>query len=208
MRRIFIGDIHGCRAELEELLETCRYDAGRDRLYPVGDLVHKGPDSEGVVRLLAKVDAQPVLGNHDLAAIERKSLRDAKLTKWLAKQPMVRVFDDLVLVHAGLHPDWGDRELERHCAQAPGYVANLRYCRSNGERPSVDWPPPGDPFAPWDHFYSGRRRVVFGHWARRGLVVSDQVIGLDTGCCYGGWLSAWIAEEDRVVQVRSRQPGR
>ena len=49
--------------------------------------------------------------------------------------------------------------------------------------------------------HSGSRRVVFGHWARRGLVRTDRVVGLDTGCVYGRELTAWIAEEDRIVQV-------
>jgi bis(5'-nucleosyl)-tetraphosphatase (symmetrical) len=77
----------------------------------------------------------------------------------------------------------------------------VRYCDASGRQPDDDWPPPGPPFRPWDDFYAGRRRVVFGHWARRGLVVRPQCVGLDSGCCYGGQLSAWIAEEDRVVQV-------
>ena len=67
--------------------------------------------------------------------------------------------------------------------------------------------PPGPPYRPWDDFYTGRKRVVFGHWARRGLVVRRQCVGLDTGCVYGGTLSAWIAEEDRIVQVEGwRRP--
>ena len=48
--------------------------------------------------------------------------------------------------------------------------------------------------------------MVFGHWARRGLVLRPRVIGLDTGCVYGGQLSAWIAEEDRIIQVDGWKP--
>ncbi|MEC8252458.1 MAG: hypothetical protein VX044_04540, partial [Planctomycetota bacterium] len=81
------------------------------------------------------------------------------------------------------------------------YAVNVRYCDARGARPPRDWPPPGPPYRPWDDFYRGRKRVVFGHWARRGLVVRPRCVGLDTGCVYGGKLSAWIAEEDRVVQV-------
>ena len=86
------------------------------------------------------------------------------------------------------------------------YAVNVRYCDAEGRRPARDWPPPGPPFRPWDDFYKGQRRVVFGHWARRGLVVRPQCVGLDTGCVYGGKLSAWIAEEDRVVQVDGWRP--
>ena len=57
------------------------------------------------------------------------------------------------------------------------------------------------PFKPWDEHYRGRKTVVFGHWARRGLVHTPKVVGLDTGCVYGNVLTAWIAEEDKIVQV-------
>jgi bis(5'-nucleosyl)-tetraphosphatase (symmetrical) len=43
---------------------------------------------------------------------------------------------------------------------------------------------------------------VHGHWARRGLYRGERTMGLDSGCVYGGPLSAWCQEEDRVVQVR------
>ena len=67
-RLLAIGDIHGCREELELLLETV--DPGKtDRLVTLGDYVDRGPDSKGVVdRLLALDDETqwiPLLGNHD-----------------------------------------------------------------------------------------------------------------------------------------------
>ena len=68
---------------------------------------------------------------------------------------------------------------------------------------------PGAPFAPWyDHYGPARhggRRVVWGHWSVAGLVRTDAVVGLDTGCVWGGSLTAWIAEEDRIVQVPARR---
>ena len=67
MRRIFVGDIQGCREQLEQLLSAVGFVAGTDRLIPVGDLVNKGPDSEGVLDLAIKLNAEPVLGNHDLS---------------------------------------------------------------------------------------------------------------------------------------------
>jgi bis(5'-nucleosyl)-tetraphosphatase (symmetrical) len=77
----------------------------------------------------------------------------------------------------------------------------VRYCSADGERPAEDWPPPPPPFRPWDEFYRGGKTIVFGHWARRGLVRTQKVVGLDTGCVYDNCLSAWIAEEDRIEQV-------
>ncbi len=203
-RRIFIGDIQGCREPLERLLAAVRFEAGRDRLMPVGDLVNKGPDSDGTLDLLIELGAEPVLGNHDLSFLRKGKAASARHREWLESQPIVRTFDDLIVVHAGLHPSWSqwpDDRLTALAADDVRYAVTVRYCDSEGNRPAADWPPPGPPFRPWDDWYTGARRVVFGHWARRGLVVRPHAIGLDTGCCYGGELTAWIAEEDRFVRV-------
>jgi bis(5'-nucleosyl)-tetraphosphatase (symmetrical) len=201
MRRIFVGDIQGCREPLERLLRAVDFQSGRDRLLPVGDLVNKGPDSPGVLALLMQLGAEPVLGNHDLHWLKKGRADDQEQSDWLRAQPFVRLFDDVVLVHAGLHPRWTEERLTKLDAADVDYAVNVRYCDAEGRRPPEDWPPPGPPYRPWDDFYRGRRRVVFGHWARRGLVVRQQCVGLDTGCVYGGPLTAWVAEDDRIVQV-------
>ena len=203
MRRIFVGDIHGCLEAFDRLLERVEFDAGSDVLYPVGDLVNKGPDSIGVLRRVMDLNAQPVLGNHDLAWLHRGRIKDAALVDWLSAQPVVRVFDDLVMVHAGLHPDWTLEDLENLDADQRDYAVSVRYCDPAGRRPPSDWPPPNSPFVPWDRHYAGDLPVVFGHWARRGFDRTDRVIALDSGCVYGGGLTAWIAETDEVVQVSS-----
>ncbi|MBK8099002.1 MAG: metallophosphoesterase [Planctomycetes bacterium] len=200
MRRIFVGDIQGCREPLERLLAAVAFVPGSDRLHPVGDLVNKGPDSPGTLDLLIRLGAEPVLGNHDLHWLARGRAAPHH-RDWLQAQPIVRLFPDLVLVHAGLHPKWDDAHLAALPAGDTNYAVNVRYCDADGNQPPDDWPPPGPPYRPWDDFYTGSRRVIFGHWARRGLVVRPQCLGLDTGCVYGGKLSAWIAEEDRIVQV-------
>lgn len=201
VRRIFVGDIQGCREPLERLLAAVDFVRGRDRLLPVGDLVNKGPDSVGCLALLMQLGAEPVLGNHDLHWLAKDRVRDREQRAWLAAQPIVRVLDDVILVHGGLHPQWTEAHLRALPAADVDYAVNVRYCDAEGRRPADDWPPPGPPYRPWDDFYRGDKRVVFGHWARRGLVVRRQCVGLDTGCVYGGKLSAWIAEEDRIVQV-------
>lgn len=204
MRRIFVGDIQGCSDALQRLLGAVGFAPGRDVLMPVGDLVNKGPDSEGVLDLLMELDAQPVLGNHDLHWLARGSAA-ARHLRWLRALPVVRIFDDLIAVHAGLHPAWDEAKLASLDADEVDYAVNVRYCDAKGVQPDRDWPPPGPPYRPWDDFYEGRKRVVFGHWARRGLVVRPQCVGLDTGCVYGGKLTAWVAEEDRIVQVEGWQ---
>jgi len=232
-RRIVVGDIQGCCAELDRLLDEVGFDPELDRLYSVGDVVNRGPDSAGALRRLIELGATAVLGNHDLhylevAAGRRSSSRrdtvqdllDAPdrvwLERWIRRMPLVHVEDDFVLVHAAMHPSWRNvevvadrlnRRVQRLLVSGAAledpdieFAVRARYCDPEGRLPERDWPEPEPPFEPWDRHWRGRR-VVFGHWARRGLVVTDRVRGLDTGCVYGGRLSAWIAEEDRIVQV-------
>ncbi|HEV8114425.1 MAG TPA: metallophosphoesterase [Planctomycetota bacterium] len=227
-RRIFIGDVQGCREELERLLERVGFDATRDELQPVGDFVNRGPDSVGVLRLCKKLGAGGVLGNHDVHLLRTaQGVRPAKkgdtfqdvltahdrdeLLTWLAERPLVRGWNDTVLVHAGVHPLWKDpvarlAKIDPLAGEADAaFAISARYCTSDGTRPAHDWPPPAPPCRPWYEFWprdgAEKRTVVFGHWARAGLVVRPQVRGLDTGCVWGGQLTAWIAEEDRIVQV-------
>lgn len=227
-RRIFVGDVQGCRAELEQLLERVAFDPARDELHPVGDLVNRGPDSLGALRLLRELDAGGVLGNHDRHLLMRaRGQREAgrrdtldellaapdrdELLAWLAARPILRAWPDLLLVHAAISPTWADPVaiLEGLDGTSSGpevdFALSARYCDAEGNRPPGDWPPPETPFVPWYEHWQARagetRAVVFGHWARQGLVMEDRVRGLDTGCVWGKQLSAWIAEEDRLVQV-------
>jgi len=64
-RTILIGDIHGCLAELQELMVACAVDWKADRVISVGDLVAKGPDSHGVLQMVRETGMRAVLGNHD-----------------------------------------------------------------------------------------------------------------------------------------------
>ena len=227
-RRIFVGDVQGCRVELERLLEEVRFDAARDELHPVGDLVNRGPDSLGTLRLARELGAGGVLGNHDLHLLQvRAGVRalrrgdtldelladdDAdELCAWLAERPFVRAWDDVLLVHAGVDPRWDDpvRALSGLDPLDPGakgaFAVRVRGCDAEGRRPDGDPSEVRSPYRPWWRWYDparhGGRTVVFGHWAMQGLVVEPGVRGLDTGCVWGGKLTAWIAEEDRIVQV-------
>ena len=108
-RRILVGDLQGCREELEDLLEAVRFDPAADAIHPVGDLVNRGPDSLGVLRLLKELGAGGVLGNHDMHLVRtargerRASPRDRmeavlaaddrdELLAWLLERPVVRAW--------------------------------------------------------------------------------------------------------------------
>ena len=98
---------------------------------------------------------------------------------------------DAWVVHGGLHPGGDLSDTTRKMA------INMRF-----------WPYGAGPEAPhWWQVYTGAGRVVFGHDALRGLVVRRRVngspwlMGLDSGCVYGGALTGYLVEEDAVVTV-------
>lgn len=122
-----IGDVQGCFASLQALLERIRFDRTRDRLWFTGDLVNRGPQSLEVLRYVANLGdrAVTVLGNHDLHLLAiavggarlypKDSLApvlaapDAReLLAWLATRPLLHhdPAAGYVLVHAGLLPQW------------------------------------------------------------------------------------------------------
>ena len=231
MRRIFIGDVQGCAKQLDALLTAVRIrsadrvffagdlvNRGPDSL----GVLRRACDLEAravqgnhdleLLRVAARANGKAVRDERFREIFEARD--GANLLQWLESQPVILIEDDVVLVHGGLHPLWKDvaavaRELNPRVAKHVrgrvdpkiDFATHIRYCDARGRRPAEDYPPPPAPFQPWDHFYRGRRTVVFGHWARRGLVVEPRIRGLDSGCVYGGALSAWIAEEDRIVQV-------
>ncbi len=226
-RRIFIGDIQGCRDELERLLEALKFDPAEDALEPVGDFVNRGPDSLGVLRLLKSLGAGGVLGNHDLHLLAaRRGERTLKpsdtlslvleaedaedLLAWLRAKPFVKNWPGLLLVHAGLSPVWKDPTLELSGLDPETAHPNIdiatriRWCDEKGNMPVPDADPPRAPgFRPWYEHLEGRldATVVFGHWARAGIIKRQGFRGLDSGCVWGGRLTAWLAEDDTFVSV-------
>ena len=120
-----IGDVQGCMNPLRQLLDQIQFDPDRDRLWFVGDLVNRGPDSLSVLRYVKSLgrSAVLVLGNHDLhllavsAGINKLQKRDSfqdvlsapdcqELLKWLRYQPLIHREHGFLLVHAGLLPQW------------------------------------------------------------------------------------------------------
>ncbi len=123
-----IGDLQGCAAAFDALLDEIDFDPGRDRLWLVGDLVNRGPESLATLRrVIALGDAVTVvLGNHDLhllaaaAGVRRPRPSDtfqdvlaapdaAELVDWLRRRPLLHHDPAArrVLVHAGIPPTWG-----------------------------------------------------------------------------------------------------
>lgn len=250
-----IGDVQGCAAELGALLAEIRFDPQRDRVWFVGDLVNRGPDSLAVLRRVEALGdaALVVLGNHDLhlLAVARRAaaLRNAdrgleavldapdrdRLLDWLQSRPMLHHDPELgvTVLHAGLPPQWDlptalgcARELEaalrserdgaffrrmygndpdrwRDDLESPARLrftvnclTRLRVCDAEG-RLSLGYKgglgdlPSG--LTPWFRV-PGRRsagqRIVCGHWSALGYLDDNGVLSIDTGCVWGGSLTA------------------
>lgn len=129
-----IGDVQGCREALEDLLDLIRFNPARDRLWLAGDLVARGPDSLGVLRLVKSLGtaAETVLGNHDLHLLAahygyaKPKARDltqpvftapdrAELMDWLRRRPLLLEDEgfDCVLTHAGIPPGWSQKKTRK-----------------------------------------------------------------------------------------------
>jgi bis(5'-nucleosyl)-tetraphosphatase (symmetrical) len=268
-----IGDLQGCNDELGALLRALRFSADRDRLWFVGDLVNRGPDSLGVLRRIRSLgDAATVtLGNHDLhlLAVAFGSARvrsDDTLTEtlaapdrdalleWLAGRPLFHEDHALnvCMLHAGLAPQW-DLTVARQCAREVENVLQRDpqklFERLYGDQPDR-WDPAlegegrlrfivncftrlryvdadgrlalrvkGSPkksqspsLIPWFEAREARwrgARLVFGHWSTLGFFNDGDVTGLDTGCVWGGTLTALRLDDPcaKPVQVPCAAPG-
>ncbi len=261
-----IGDVQGCFEELGQLLDALAFDRRKDRLWLVGDLVNRGPQSLAVLRFVRDLGsaAVTVLGNHDLhlltyaAGLAKPRPDDtldevlaapdrAELIEWLRGLPMIHVEREHVLVHAGLLPQWSvqqaqglGREVEaalrgpRHRefltrlyggkpdrwddalrgADRLRVIVNamtrMRFCTEDGvmefqTKGEAAEAPPG--YTPWFDV-PGRRSadhtVVCGHWSALGLRVAPRLLALDSGCVWGGRLTAVRLEDRAITQVECR----
>jgi bis(5'-nucleosyl)-tetraphosphatase (symmetrical) len=265
-----IGDVQGCDEALGRLLHTIDFSPSRDTLYLLGDLVNRGPDSLAVLRRLQALQgsARCVLGNHDLhalavaAGVRRPSRMDTlqdlllasdrgPLLNWLRQQALALQAHGVLMVHAGVLPQWSAAETLAHAAEleqvlrgsaAADFLAQmygnepvrwsphlqglprlrvivnaltrLRFCTTDGTmefdtKEGAHGAPEG--FMPW--FDVPQRRtagdvVAFGHWSTLGWLDRPNVIALDSGCVWGGCLSALRLQDGgrhELLQVRCPQ---
>jgi bis(5'-nucleosyl)-tetraphosphatase (symmetrical) len=263
-----IGDIQGCYAELQQLLEQIRFDPAQDQLWLVGDLVNRGPDSLQVLHLVKSLgdSAITVLGNHDLhllavaegvAKLHRSDTLDEllnapdrdELLAWLRQQRLFHAKGDYVLVHAGLVPQWSVEQaaslahevenalrgddyavfFERMYGNTPkswndeltGYkrlrvivnaFTRMRICTPQGEmefkfKGEIEKIPEG--YMPWFDVPKRKSKdatVIFGHWSALGLKLAHNIIALDTGCLWGGPMTAIRLEDRLLYQVGCNNP--
>jgi hypothetical protein len=207
-RSIFIGDVHGCVRELGALLELIA-PTRDDRVFFVGDLVARGPDTPGVIRLFRETRARGVLGNHEARLLEVRRARlsgEAGPRLGPSHEALLRELNDADWALLGALPLYLDVEEHRvrvvHAGVVPGRALRehdawtLTHIRSIGEdgKPSQQ---PGT--ESWAATYRGEPHVVFGHDARRGLQLHASATGLDTACVYGGSLTALVVPDGQTL---------
>ncbi len=261
-----IGDVQGCHNALLALLAQVEYAPGRDRLWFVGDLVNRGPQSLQVLRFVKNLDppARCVLGNHDLhllavaAGCERYRDSDTfgdvlaapdrdELLDWLCRLPLLHhdAKSGFTMVHAGLPPQWDlvqagvcaaevetvlrgparDEFLRQMYGNEPGvwsdglsgmarlrFITNcftrLRYCDAQGRLALQEKGAPGSTPAPWLPWFEVPERrsrnlnILFGHWSALGEYSAPGLHALDTGCVWGGSLSALRLDGNEPRRVR------
>lgn len=266
MSRVFaIGDIQGCLSPLNHLIQKL---PSNSKLICLGDIVNRGPDSLGTLRRLKYLQekglAECILGNHDLNLLACDAgLRESKpldtiddilrapdrkdLIDWLRHRPMALSNGKVLLVHAGVLPQWSvSRTLElaaeveqalrkktykQFLAQMYGNTPNywnpklkgmdrlrlitntltrIRFCTPEGEmefksKEGLENGPAG--YIPWFEI-PGRKTqeipIVFGHWSTLGLLNRYRVVGIDTGCVWGGTLTG--IDLDYLIQENAVYP--
>jgi protein phosphatase len=227
-----IGDVHGCLSELETLLGQLGYAIDRDadgrpvnaahpegrRVIFLGDLVDRGPDTPGVLRLamgmVAAGSALAVPGNHEdrlVRALRGKKVQTThglaeSLTQLAAESAEFRaeverfseglvshlVLDDgkLVVSHAGMPAQYQGR--------ASGRVRSFAlYGQTTGETDEYGLPVR----YPWANEYRGSATVLYGHTPTLDAEWVNNTMCLDTGCVFGGKLTALRYPEREVVSV-------
>ncbi|THF69093.1 polynucleotide kinase-phosphatase [Deinococcus sp. Arct2-2] len=222
----FIGDVHGCLPELRELLTKLGYTADGESFTPplgrtaifVGDLVDRGPDSVGVLRLVMKMvntgAALCVPGNHDeklkraldgkavralhgldetLAALEGEGENFKREVKTFIERLVSHLVLDggrVVVAHAGLP--------EQYQGRSSGRVRSFAlYGDVDGSKDELGLPVRRD----WARTYKGAAQVIYGHTPVARPVWVNRTIDIDTGCAFGGSLTALRYPEQEVVSV-------
>jgi len=207
-RTIVIGDIHGCFEELQDLLRVVELRTD-DRVIAVGDLIVKGPQNREVLdRFIDDDRFSAVIGNHDRAIRQYWRGEPLRLTKeqkvtvaelesdresysaYLRSLPFTINLGSHLIVHAGVRPGV---PLRRQMS------SDLTEMRTMGANPS------SRRGVPWFDVYRGRRVVLFGHWPAKAPRMAPRALGLDTGCVYGGRLTAYIIELNQFVSVVARR---
>ena len=212
-RTIAIGDVHGCARELEKLLKKLNPEKS-DRIIQLGDLINKGPDSHAVISIAKAYDIQTLMGNHEMRLLTAKkekrveylksyyqdtykqlSKTDWKYLKNLPKFIYVGVLDTL-FVHGGFCPNqpWYSQSLDTVTTVQVITKDGLPEKRTFGTKSKL-----------WTNYWEEDTFVVYGHTPRKTIYKKRNTLCLDTGCVYGGKLTAYLVEEKKLISVNAKK---
>jgi predicted phosphodiesterase len=219
-RLIFVGDIHGCFDELRELLSRIA-PATNDIVVSVGDVVTKGPAADRCLDLWRERGYLAVQGNNEIKLLararpllrlfaheDRAVLRRRDLLQYIASWPLVIDFpqERVTAVHGGFLPQMQvtPEDVERE----QDVIPQLRWIRKQDGQ----WRPVGKEKKRkddvlWSEKWRGDRVVVYGHTPLREPKRDKLALGLDTGCVYGGSLTAAVFADGEweTVSVKAKR---
>ncbi len=194
MSTYVVGDIQGCLQPLKCLLRAVKFNADKDTLWSVGDIVNRGPKSLDALRFLYKMreNLVVVLGNHDLhllgvaAGVRQPSRSDTldkilkapdrqELLHWLAQQPLIHNEHGYTLVHAGIPPQWSVQ-------QAMGYAREVEAVLRGPDRDTFLGAMYGNEPALWSDDLSGmtRLRVITNYLTRMRFCTKTGTLDLQS----------------------------
>ncbi len=222
-RIIAYGDIHGCLEELKQLRKEIN-PTKEDIEVSVGDFLNKGPYSHETLEYIRQNNILSIMGNNEANIIKLyhkwqkkgasffKTIRRTtqttlnEMTKkdisYLEKLPYYLKIENLTFVHGGIKNSTilSDQMNEKE----KKLITQLRYYNKKGEPIPYDDFEHRDKF--WSEVYDGHEGfIVFGHHPFPQPKVDQYALGIDTGCVYGGALTAAIFNYDKEVDVTSYQ---
>lgn len=228
-RTIFVGDIHGCIEEFDELVKVLSYNKETDRLILLGDLIDRGPDSVAVVARAREMDLECVMGNHDYKFLKwwrnvgskqdvygkhphYTELSDDDVAYIARMSPYIKLPDSsTIVVHAGMragipleNQTKDDLYYIRYMDENSKFVS-LKKINNLGSKEAA-----GAHF--WTEFWKGPESVIYGHNVNsyeepliQEVAPGVTCYGLDTGCCFGGKLTAMILDTKEIIQVPAKR---
>lgn len=208
-RTIVIGDVHGCARELRTLVEKLSPNPIDDIIF-LGDMINKGPESHEVLNIIREIHGRGILGNHELRLLKYRQTSDPSILKaydpftisqltepdWFLLDQLPLTIEipeyDAIAVHGGFLPTPHWRQ------QAADIVTKIQVIDANGNPVKRSEAPDG---IPWADAWEGPEFVLYGHTPREEVYRKPLSLGLDTGCVYGGALSAFIFPQRTLIQI-------
>lgn len=232
MKTLLISDLHGCLEEFEELLDKVKYDKKDYRLIIIGDLVDRGPYSAKTVETIRKMGIECAIGNHDSKAIRwrnhyenlkgvvghpMKKVKEVDYSEylklsnedlaWMKTLPSkINIKDNYWAIHAGCVPNipFANQKFDS--------LIRVRYVDKNGKMltlPKDRKQPEGSYY--WTELWDQPYNIIYGHnvhpnnQPRIDKNKNNICVGIDTGACFGGYLTAFVLEDFTFFNVKAKK---